>query len=60
MTINEALLNYYRDLCYMGQYWDRENLNYNSCGTPEFKSDEEMDKYIAAIKSLITEETTNV
>ena len=56
ITINEALANYHEDLRYQGRFWDRENLNYCSSGTPEFKDDATMDAYINAIKSLITEE----
>jgi hypothetical protein len=59
MTINEALSNYLADLEYNGRRNDRETLNYFSCGTPYFESDEEMNTYIDAIGSLITEEKTN-
>ena len=56
VTIKEALRNYHEDLRFMGRFWDRENLNYNSSGTPEFEDDAAMDAYINAIASLITEE----
>tara|TARA_B110000046_G_scaffold6889_1_gene7300 strand:+ start:61 stop:246 length:186 start_codon:yes stop_codon:yes gene_type:complete len=56
ITINAALSNYLEDLRYNGRYWDRENLNYFSSGTPEFEDDAAMDAYIKAIASLITEE----
>jgi hypothetical protein len=58
ITISEALSNYLGDLQYNGRYWDRENLNYFSSGTPEFEDDAAMDAYIKAIGSLITEEVT--
>ena len=58
ITINAALRNYLEDLRYNGHYWNRENLNYCSSGTPEFEDDAAMDAYIKAIASLITEEVT--
>ena len=58
ITINEALANYHEDLRYQGRFWDRENLNYSSSGTPYFEEDGAMDEYIDAIGSLITEEVT--
>lgn len=54
ITVNEALANYYEDLCYNGQHWDLDNLNHITSGTPEFESAADMDAYIASIKSLIT------
>ena len=58
ITINAALRNYLEDLRYQGRFWDRENLNYCSSGTPEFEDDAAMNEYIDAIASLITEEVT--
>tara|TARA_R110000787_G_scaffold8219_1_gene27355 strand:- start:240 stop:425 length:186 start_codon:yes stop_codon:yes gene_type:complete len=55
ITIKAALSNYLEDLRYNGRYWDRENLNYFSSGTPEFEDDAVMNEYIDAIASLIIE-----
>ena len=56
ITIATALANYYEDLCYNGLYWDRDNINYYSSGTPEFESDADMNAYIDAIRSLLAKE----
>ena len=56
ITITEALRNYHEDLRYNGRYWDRENLNYYTSGTPEFETDADMDAYIDAIASLLAKQ----
>jgi hypothetical protein len=56
ITIATALANYYEDLRYNGLYWDRDNINYYSSGTPEFESDADMNAYIDAIRSLLAKE----
>lgn len=56
ITITKALRNYHEDLRYNGLHWDRENLNYNTSGTPEFETDADMNAYIDAIASLLAKQ----
>lgn len=56
INIKQALRNYHEDLRYNGLYWDRENLNYWTSGTPEFESDADMNAYIDAIASLLAKQ----
>lgn len=55
LTILEALRNYRQDLRHQDFAGGRENINYNSGGTPEFQTDEELSDYMGQLDSRIAE-----
>lgn len=51
--MNNFLENYYEDLEYQYKQNGIDYVNYNSCGTPEFNTDEECVAYMKDLKDTI-------
>ena len=60
LTVLAALRNYRQDLTHQDFAGGHENINYNSGGTPEFKTDEEVEDYLGQLDRLIAEVETLV
>ena len=50
--IHYFLRNYLQDLKYHANLGGCEQVNETTCGTPEFKSDDELLQYISAIEAI--------